>query len=151
MHDHEKLVERAKELASKSTEFTKRRGPGTAGGNGFTAAFKTGLDTFATSTFGDRCHLEFLVHPTCAFAVDYYFPIDAVIIELGLSLQNSLSEFEKDLWKAALAKRAGHQVSKVVLLGKTGTRVRHSSPGSSAIMELLLKDFGIETIVHDLP
>ena len=83
-------------------------------------------------------------------AVDFYVCDEATIIEVALSLRNSNSEFERDIFKALIARDKGHPVKRLVFISKPGAKKRHCSPSSEAIVEWVKRHCGIEIEMYEL-
>lgn len=142
-----RLYEIAQAIASETPDFFEVKGPGP--GNQATNAFMNELRERATAEFGE----DFSEDRICgenAFAVDYYFPEDATIVEIALGLLKPNTEYEKDVLKAIMAKEFGHAVEKLVFISKPGAQSKCAQPGRVAIKEWLVRHHGIVIEVHEL-
>ena len=74
----------------------------------------------------------------------------ATIIEVELSLYNVHTNLERDVFKALLAKDAGHNVSTLLLVGKEPARERHSQPASRALMDFVKRHHDLNVIIEDI-
>jgi hypothetical protein len=81
--------------------------------------------------------------------VDFWISAEDTIIEIAMSLKNPNSEYERDLMKAILAKRAGIAVKKLIFLSKQGAKKTHNNPSSRAFRELMRKQYGIEVDIRE--
>jgi plasmid stability protein len=59
-------------------------------------------------------------------------------------------EFEKDIFKAILAKEGGKEVKALILVGKHGAVKRLAGAGPRAIMVWVARTQGIEVRIRDL-
>lgn len=130
----ERLFEVAQGLIPRVPEFFQVLGPGA--GDRTTAAFMAALRQEAINVFGTD-FAEKRICGQCEFSVDFYFPDEGTIVEIAMGLRNSLSEYERDLFKALLAKAAGHRVDRIVFFAKPGALVRCGRPGPRAISDWL--------------
>lgn len=85
-----------------------------------------------------------------SFAVDFYFPDEAAIVEVALGLPNSQSEFEKDVLKAIIAQESGREVRRLFFISRAGARKKCSQPGRAAVMKWALENRELHVEVHDL-
>lgn len=85
-----------------------------------------------------------------SFAVDFYFPEEATIVEVALGLPNPLSEFEKDVLKAIIAQENGSEVRRLFFISRAGARKKCSQPGRSTVIKWALENHGLQIEVHDL-
>lgn len=67
-------------------------------------------------------------------SVDFYFPDEATVVEVAMSLRNPSSEFERDILKAIMAQGADNPVTRLLFLTKPGGCARVSSPSARAII-----------------
>jgi len=105
--------------------------------------------TEAERVFGEDFS-ERIVKADCTYRFDFYFPDEAIVVEIALSLRNPQSEYEKDLFKCVLAQEAGLRISDLVLITKPGGSQRLRAPGPAAIAELANRRFGIRISVVEL-
>ena len=82
--------------------------------------------------------------------VDFYIQDEATIIEVALSLWNSNSEFERDIFKALLAKGCRNPVKQLIFISKPGAEKHHEQASSKAIMDWVKKEHGISIEIRDL-
>jgi hypothetical protein len=83
-------------------------------------------------------------------AVDFYLRDEGTIVELEFSLTNPYPCLEKDLFKALLAKDAGADVRRLVLIGDPGSRKRLNAPAPRAIMAFVERAHGLAVTVVEL-
>lgn len=143
----ESLVQLAKELANERTEFFKIKGPGK--GDRDTGAFMKELRARAKSTFGANYSEQCICGDT-NLAVDFYFPDEATIVEVALGLRNPLSEYERDIFKALMAKENGAAISSLLFITKPGGIKRIRQPGAEAIASWVEEKHGITIDVIEL-
>ncbi len=141
------LFQIAQNLANERPELFKKKGPGL--GNQSTNLFMIELRKRAQNKFG-RSFSENRICGNTDFAVDFYFPEEATIVEVALSLNNPNREFEKDIIKAILAKKAGNAVKKLVFISKPGAIQRNDEPGPKAIASWVEEDYGIKVVIKEL-
>lgn len=146
--DLDTLLRLAEDLARRDPDFAKRKGPGL--GDLHTDDFMTELETKATEALGDGCLPDASVIDEAGYTFDYYLPREATVVEFGFSLRNPRSEFERDLFKALLAKKARTDIRRLVLVGKPGTKDRLNARGPQAIMDFVRREFGIDTEVREI-
>lgn len=142
-----RLLSIAQDLAKVSPDFFQTKGPGS--GNKATIAFMKKLGLHALDAFGE----DFSERKICgdnAFAVDFYFPEEAVIIEVALGLSYPKTEFEKDVLKAVMAKELGNKVDRLVFISKPGACAKCMQPGRIAIKDWAKRRHSIVIEVHEL-
>ncbi|MFI5305376.1 MAG: hypothetical protein ACHQYP_11360 [Nitrospiria bacterium] len=137
----------AQDIANETPGFFITKGPGI--GNQATNAFMSELQKRGKEKIGFDCCEKRICGDTL-FAVDFYFPKEGTIIEIALSLNNPNREFEKDIIKAILAKRAGNSVKKLVFISKPGAIERNEEPGPKAIISWIEQDYGIKVYIREL-
>jgi len=144
----DELFELAQKIADERPTFFDKKGPGI--GDRDTSKFMEELKKRAKDKFG--CDLA--EQPICGdnnSTVDFYFREEETIVEVALSLRNSLSEFEKDIIKAILAlKVGGHPVRKLLFVSKPEAEKRHEEPLSRSIVSWVKKDYGIDVEIKEL-
>ena len=143
----EKLITLAQKIADGSPGFFDIKGPGK--GDKATHAFMKDLQSQAKQLFGE----DFSEKGICGnnkFAVDFFFPVEATIVEIALTLRNSNSEFTKDILKAMLSQHAGNTIKKLIFVAKPGATKRHEEPASKSIISLVESKFGISVIIREL-
>ena len=141
------LIQLARGLANEHTEFFRIKGPGK--GDRDTGAFMKELRVRAKSTFGTD-YSEQCVCGDNNLAVDFYFPDEATVVEVALGLRNPLSEYERDIFKALMAKEEGNSVSNLLFITKPGGLQRISRPGTKAIAEWAERIHGLRIEVVEL-
>lgn len=146
-NNSEKLITLAQNIADDSHGFFDIKGPGR--GDKATHAFMKDLQSQAKELF-DHDFSEQKICGDNKFAVDFYFPSEATIIEIALTIRNSNSEYYKDIFKALLSKKAGNPVEKLIFISKPGALKRHKEPASQAIVALARDDFGISIVINEL-
>jgi hypothetical protein len=126
-----RLLALARELATSIVNFQEVRGPGL--GDHSTLAFMASLREQALATFGEDFSEKRVCGET-SFAVDFYFPEEATIVEVALGLPNPGSEFEKDILKAIIAQVYGYSVRRLLFISRPGAKKKCSQPGRSEVI-----------------
>lgn len=143
----EKLITLAQKITDDSPGFFNIKGPGK--GDVATHTFMKELQYQAKKLFGE----DFSEKVICGdnkFAVDFFFPKEATIVEIALTLRNSNSEFHKDILKAILSQKADNTIKKLIFVSKPGANKRHEEPASQSIISLVEQEFGITIIIREL-
>ena len=146
----DELFQLAHSIACNTPGFLDRRGPGKDKGNGFTAAFLGELNQAVRERWADTCKQQEQVAPQLKYSFDFYIPSESTAVEIALSLRNIVTEFEKDIFKAILAKDSGKKLDRLVLMGKRGAVERFSGPGPCAIIAWVKRTQGIDVQLMDL-
>ena len=105
---------------------------GAGAGDRATNLFMVELRSRAEKAFGDNFAEQRISGSNNKLAVDFYFPDEATIVEVAMSLRNPSSEFERDILKAIMAKESGLTVKRLLFLAKPGALVRCAQPGLPA-------------------
>jgi hypothetical protein len=127
-------------LANKTPGFYNVKGAGL--GNRASNEFMKNLRRLAKDTLGS----DFSEKKVCKdtkHAFDFYIRDEGSVIEVALSLHNSLSEYEKDIFKCLLAKEDGLNIKSLLFIAKPGGSGRHDAAGSKRIRELVWKHFAV--------
>ena len=108
-------------------------------------------------------HLKFVVHeefgPGVANqflnkanreSVDFWLKEEQTILEAEFSLLGLAPVLEREVFKALLAKDAGHDVRHLILIGDPGSIRRFQAPGPRSIMEWVERRHQIAVEVWDL-
>ena len=141
------LYKIANDLAVNTDGFFEPKGPGI--GNLSTNDYIKSLGMLANSEFGE----DFSEKNICgenSLAVDFYFPDEATIVEVALSIKNPNTEYEKDILKAVMAKSLKNKVKKLVFISKPGGVKKCNQPGRIAVKKWLLSTHSIDIEVLDL-
>jgi hypothetical protein len=137
----------ADDLARKDHNFNKTKGPSV--GDRATRRYMDKLNKAARRHLRNRVHIEEAVMEGTGLNFDFYLPWERTAVEVALGLHNSASEWEKDLFKALLAKHHGKPIRKLVFLTRRkGLSVR-SSPSARAEIAFM-KSQGIEVALLPL-
>ena len=142
------LIAMAREVAEGIPGFQEVLGPGK--GDRSTNRFMALLRQRARDAFG-RDFSERKICGDNAFAVDFYFPLEATVVEVALGLPNPNTEFEKDVLKALMAREAGHDVRRLVFISRAGAEKKCDQPGRSAVRVWAGRHHDLLIEVHDLP
>ena len=142
-----KLYLGALHLANSTPGFYDKKGagPGDHATNNFMKALRKG----AEGALG-RDYSEKSVCKTTKHAFDFYIPEERTVIEVALSLRNSGSEFERDIFKCLIAREDGALIDFLFFISKPGAMARHEAAGSKRIMKLVKQQFGLEVIIFEL-
>ena len=141
------ILELAQQIAISTPDFFVKKGPSI--GDKATLLFMAQLRQQVREVLGYDCSEQKLVGDA-GFAADFYVRSEASVIEIALSLHNPMSEFEKDILKALMAKELGNPVERLVFISKPGALKRHSSPGSRAIRGWVERNHGIVVEIDEL-
>ncbi len=127
MADLEILYGLTDRLARKDHRFYVR-GPGKA--DRASDRFVKKVARHAKARLGSRVRSEEPVTDKASLRFDFYLPRERTAVEIALGLGNPASEWEKDLFKALLARHHGKGIRKLVFFTlPKGIKVR-SSPSS---------------------
>lgn len=129
-------------------DFQDVKGPGN--GDRATRAFILAIGKWAGQEFGDGVAEQNLCGDT-RFAVDFYFREEATIVEVALGLPNPLSEFEKDILKALVARDHEHPADRLVLVSRPGGKKKCRQPGRAAVIDWARRTHSLDIVVIDLP
>jgi hypothetical protein len=140
------LVDAAQAEADARPDFLAIKGPGA--GDRSSAAFVAALRAKAKALLGSDL-AEYPVLRETAVRVDYWFPEEETILEVALSLRNPLSEFERDVLKAVIARAEGLRVTHLVVVAKQDARTRIGSPWYRKVVDWAQSQ-GIEVTFHEL-
>lgn len=143
----ERLCLLAQRIAESTPDFFETKGPGK--GDHATAKFVRSLQEAARGMFGNDFS-EKLACTSAGFRFDFFFPEEAVAVELAFGLQNPNSEFERDIFKCLLAIDESCLVKKLMLIGKPGAIGRLSAPAPKAIISFVKKRFDLQVEVLEL-
>ena len=146
MSKAEQLHSIAQSLVDEWPNFFGIQGAGP--GDRATNAFMKELRGRATTAFGHNFD-EQRISGENNLAVDFYFPDDATIVEVAMSLRNPSSEFERDILKAIMAKEIGHKVELLLFLSKPGAVARCAQPGLRAFADWARRVHGIAIDIRE--
>jgi hypothetical protein len=147
MKKYEKILEIAQLVADKRPYFFEIKGAGL--GDKDTDSYMGELRKRIENTVGKGLS-ERSICGDNNLKVDFYVQDEATIVEVALSLRNSNSEFERDIFKAFLAQSLGNEVERLVFLSKPGALKRHEQPSSKAIVDWVKKEYGISIEIREL-
>ena len=88
--------------------------------------------------------------PECDFRLDFYFPDEQTAVEIALSLDKPISEYERDIFKCLLAGSAGVPIKRLLFIAKPGAHSKLRAPGPRAIANLVQEKFGLQVEVLEL-
>lgn len=147
----QQIFDMAQELAWETPGFQTHRAPGNEAGNGMTKEFLQSLNDQVHGHWPKKvCLQEPIAEGVARYSFDYFIPSEETAVEIALSIWHSPSEFEKDIFKAILAKNAGMRLRKLVLIGKKDSERCRNAPGPKAIRCWVWRKCGIEVEVKDL-
>ncbi len=141
------LIDLAQSIANGRPAFYDIKGAGA--GDKDTNEFMATLQDRARGLFG----MDLAEQRICGdngLCVDYYFREEGTIVEIALGLRNPLSEFERDILKAIMAKEAGYPVRRLLFLSKPGATKRCSQPGARAIADWAERIHGVAIEIQEL-
>jgi hypothetical protein len=137
----------AQRIADQTPDFFKVKGPGA--GDHASLIFMAALRKISQDILGAKCICEHRVCTGAAFAVDFYFPDEATVVEVALSLDKPISEYERDIFKCLLAKERGCAVRKLLFITKPGG-YRKNAPGPQAIARFVREKFELEIEILEM-
>jgi hypothetical protein len=146
-HRPAQLIALARDLADSIPEFQAIHGP--RAGDRSALSFMRKLRSRAEIAFGEDFSEKKICGDT-AFAVDFYFPEEAAIVEVALGLPNPNTEFDKVILKAFIAQDYGHEVGRLVFISRAGSERKCAQPGRAAVIRSASKKHSIQIEVHDL-
>jgi hypothetical protein len=94
-----------------------------------------------TNQFLSKVHRE---------SVDFWLKEEQTILEVEFSLLGLAPVLEREVFKALLAKDAGHKVRHLILIGDPGSIRRFQAPNPRSIMEWVERQHQIAVEVWDL-
>ena len=137
----------ASDLVRSRPCFFDIKGPGA--GDIDTALFMKELRDQAAKVFNID-HSEKKICGDNNLCVDFYFPDEATVVEVALGLRNPLSEYERDILKAIMAKESGNVVTDLVFISKPGANKRLSQPSARCIAAWAERNHGIKIHIREL-
>lgn len=147
MQKTETLIQITRETAASIPDFQAVRGAGA--GDHATMSFMKSLRAAALERFG----VDYSEKKICgdnSFAVDFYIPDEATIVEVALGLPNPACEFEKDILKAIMAQDRGTRVSRLVFISRAGAAKKCNQPGRTAVRAWAKASHNLDIEVHEL-
>ena len=142
-----RLVDIARQLARTRPRFLDIKGAGH--GDRATAEFMGELRR-ELKTELPEARAEQRICGKTNFAVDFFLPEQAAVVEVALSLRNSLTEFERDILKVLLAQDQGCNVNRLVFISKPGAVKRLSEPGPAAIINWAKRRHDLSVEIHEI-
>lgn len=131
----EDLLRLIHETAATIPTFDHRLGPGADKGNGATKQFVLQVNEIVRSRWPSEVAIKQSAIPNAELDFDFYIPSEETALEIALSIRNPVSEYEKDIFKALLARDHGLPITRLVLVGKNDSVKTRSIPGSKAIRD----------------
>jgi|SRR5688572_16226283 len=147
MQKTEELVQLARAAASAIPDFQAVRGAGA--GDHATMSFMKTLRAAALERFGTD-YSEKKICGDNSFAVDFYIPEEATIVEVALGLPNPACEFEKDILKAIMAQDRGTRVNRLVFISRAGAVKKCNQPGRTAVRQWAKANHHLEIEIYEL-
>src|SRR5258708_7188360 len=145
-----KILELAQVIAKeRGPTFFERLGPGKDKGNGSTKSFMEELGLRVRNEIGADL-AEACICGANKLSVDFFVAHEGTIIEIELGARNPHTNFERDIFKALLARDTGFRVDRLIIVGKPGTLKRLRTPDAKAIANWVTKHQGLEIDVFDL-
>ena len=143
----ERLYFLAQGIAERTPRFFETKGPGM--GDRASLEYMRNLRTAALGLFG-KDFSEIRVSKGVAFAIDFVFLDECTAVEVALGLHNSLTEYERDIFKCLLAQQAGQQIRRLIFIAKPGGIAKQMAPGPKAIAQLVASKFGLQVEILEL-
>ena len=143
----DRLLKIVESIANADRRFLVIKGPGR--GNKATNKFIKTVRERSLATLGSDFAEKCICGDT-GLRVDYYFPAEETIVEIALGLRNPKTEFEKDVLKAIMAKKAGNPVSRLVFISKPGARAKCAQPGRAGVINWLFANHNISVDIFEL-
>jgi hypothetical protein len=138
------------EKAALIPSFNHRLGPrGCENGNVPTRRFGSFISELVRIKWPDQVTINQPAICNAKFKFDFYMPTEATAIEIALSMRNSVSEYEKIIFMALLAKEGGLPLQRLILIGKRGSISTRNRPGSKAIRDWVKIRFNLEVEIHE--
>jgi hypothetical protein len=137
----------AQQVADELPDMFRKKGPGE--GNLFTNQYMSRLNAAVAATVGKSYVEQKICDPTDQ-CVDFYVPEESTIIEVELSLYNVHTNLDRDIFKALLAKDAGHRVATLLLIGKEPAKERHTQPASRALIDFVKRHHDLNVVIEDI-
>jgi hypothetical protein len=147
LDDVTRFIDIARRLARARPDFLDIKGPGH--GNLATTTFMRELQREVASAL-PGVKAEQRICGKNNFAFDFYLPDQAAVIEVALGLRNSLTEFERDVFKVLLALDEGCSIKRLVFISKPGAVKRHGEPGPAAIISWIKKHHDVTVEIHEM-
>jgi len=142
------IIRIAREAAEATPDFGRIKGAGD--GDRATLQYMKLLQTRSFSVLGED-YSEKKICGDNSFAVDFYIPEEATIIEVALGLPNPASEFEKDILKAIMAQECGYPVRRLMFISRPGASKKCDQPGRTAMRAWAGSKHNLQIEIHDLP
>jgi hypothetical protein len=146
----EDLLQIIHQSAAAIPTFNERLGPGADKGNGATRSFVRSINRVVAERWPDLVQINKAAIPGAKLDFDFYVQSEATAIEIALSIRNPVSEYEKDIFKALLAKESGLPLERLILIGKSGSVKTRNMPGSKAIREWVAGKHGITVEIREI-
>jgi hypothetical protein len=102
----------------------------------------------------EELSLEFSEKQKCSehSSPGYFFiEEEKCIVIIALGLTNAVSEFEKDIYHALIAKEQGLNINKLVFISRPGAAERCIQPGRQEIRKWAMNKHDLTVEVWDLP
>ncbi|MEI9978066.1 MAG: hypothetical protein WDN23_03565 [Edaphobacter sp.] len=141
------LRDLAQLIAQETPEFFEVKGPGK--GDHASIQFMKELREIAHLRFGtDLSEKKCITSAKMAF--DFYLEAEASAVEIALSLEKPISEYERDIFKCLLAKDEGLPIKCLVFIAKPGALKKLNAPAPRAIAEYVRREHKIEIVIWEL-
>ena len=128
-------------------DFFQIRGPGV--GDRYSREFVEAVSQRAQNVF-QADYSEHLVHADSGLRFDYFFPDEHTAVEIALSLRNSASEFERDILKCLIAKKAGSHIDRLEFFTKSPAMVQLNSPAKREMKKCVKEHFGLDIDTREI-
>ena len=142
MTDLETLYQLSDRIARQDHRFYVK-GPGK--GDRASIRFIKRVGMRAKARLGSRVRSEEPVTDETDLRFDFYLPREGTAVEIALGLGNPASEWEKDLFKALLARHHGKRIRRLVFFTlPRGVKVRNSPSSREEIRYLKSRGIAVE-------
>ncbi len=143
----QRIVRLAQEVADSLPAMFHKKGPGP--GNDFTKLYMAILNQRVTKALGKQ-YVEQCISGNTKQCVDFFVPNENTIVEVELSLYNSHTNLERDIFKALLAIDSGHQIQTLLLVGKEPAKKIHTQPALIALINWVKTHHELNVVIEDI-
>jgi hypothetical protein len=146
MDTAERIFELAQAVAGSYNIFQARR---EGSGDPYTREVVDRLKFLVAQQFGPGV-VDQLLNPSGRQSVDFWLADEHAIVEVKFSALNSGPGLETEIFKALLAKDAGHDVQNLILIGEPGSVGRYQAPAPRSIIEWVERHHHLRVQVWEL-
>lgn len=141
------ILRLAQEVADGLPDMFRKKGPGE--GNKFTNLYMARLNQKVIEVIGKQ-YVELRISGETKQCVDFFVPSERTIVEVELSLHNTHTNLDRDIFKALLAIDSGHQIHTLLLVGKEPAKQRHTQPASKALIKWVKAHHALNVVIEDI-